>query len=198
MCGISGIINIDRSNVEKVEIENINNLIAHRGPDDDGFYFNENFAFGHRRLSIIDLSDMGHQPMEYNNNVITFNGEIYNYLEIKDELVELGYSFSSQTDTEVILASYLEWGFECVERFNGMWAFVIYDKSKNLLFLSRDRFGIKPLYYHYDGENIIFSSEIKGILVHPIKRRPNDEMIFDFLYYNLLDHTENTFFKRIK
>lgn len=197
MCGING---FSWGNEEL--IKKMNEVIRHRGPDDEGIYVDDNISLGHVRLAIIDLSSKGHQPMKYERNGrevwIVHNGEIYNFKELRKVLENRGYEFNSNTDTEVILASYVEWGFECVERFNGMWAFAIYDKSKNLLFLSRDRFGIKPLYYYYDGKNIIFSSEIKGILVHPIKRRPNDEMIFDFLYYNLLDHTEDTFFEGIK
>lgn len=115
MCGISGIINKNSLKVEQNEIQKINDLISHRGPDDEGFYFEKNFAFGHRRLSILDLSSDGHQPMYYlDRYVITYNGEVYNYLEIKDELMKDGYRFTSHTDTEVILASYDKWGEDCV------------------------------------------------------------------------------------
>ncbi|CAB50067.1 asparagine synthase (glutamine-hydrolyzing) [Pyrococcus abyssi] len=197
MCGINGFSWGDEELVKRM-----NDAIRHRGPDDEGVYVDDNVSLGHVRLAIIDLSPKGHQPMKYEKDGkevwIVYNGEIYNFMEIRKELEEKGYTFTSNTDTEVILAAYLEWGFDCVERFNGMWAFVIYDKSKNILFLSRDRFGIKPLYYYYDGKNIIFSSEIKGILQHNIPRKPNDAVIFDFLYYNLLDHTEDTFFEGIK
>ncbi|NJE42902.1 asparagine synthase (glutamine-hydrolyzing) [Thermococcus sp. GR6] len=197
MCGINGFSWSDVTFVKKM-----NQAIHHRGPDDEGVYVDENVSLGHVRLSIIDLSPKGHQPMKYEKNGkevwIVYNGEIYNFQEIRTELEQRGYTFNSNTDTEIILAAYLEWGTNCVEKFNGMWAFAIYDKTKNILFFSRDRFGIKPLYYYYDGNNIIFSSEIKGILVHPIERRPNDAVIFDYLYYNLLDHTENTFFEGIK
>ncbi len=121
MCGISGIVDKMDKRVEEQEIKKINDLIKHRGPDDEGFYFSKNFAFGHRRLSIIDLSDAGHQPMQYigksGEYIITYNGEIYNYLEIKEELLEYGYTFISNTDTEVILASYDRWGEDCVNRF---------------------------------------------------------------------------------
>lgn len=148
MCGISGIINKNCQVVSVLEIKNINDVIYHRGPDDEGFYFEKNFAFGHRRLSILDLTYLGHQPMNYlNKYVITYNGEIYNYLELKEDLILLGYT---QTDTEVILASYDKWGEECLNRFNGMWSFAIYDKE--IIFCSRDRFGVKPFYYYENSD----------------------------------------------
>ena len=135
MCGISGIINKNNQPVLQKKIKEINNLAEHRGPDGEGYYFGNHFAFGHRRLSIIDLSDAGSQPMHYMKKyTITYNGEIYNYKEIKNELSKFGYSFRSGTDTEVILASYDRWGSDCVKRFNGMWAFSIYDRDKNILF----------------------------------------------------------------
>jgi asparagine synthase (glutamine-hydrolysing) len=159
-------------------------LISHRGPDGEGFFFAGNFindfnlekitsvksqninvAFGHRRLSIIDLSIQGHQPMNYMNRYwITYNGEIYNYIELKEELKELGYTFKSQTDTEVILAAYDAWGVDCQNKFNGMWAFALFDTKKEVIFISRDRFGIKPLYFYQDDNNFIFASEIKALL----------------------------------
>uniref|UniRef100_A0A4W5LD91 Asparagine synthetase [glutamine-hydrolyzing] n=1 Tax=Hucho hucho TaxID=62062 RepID=A0A4W5LD91_9TELE len=165
MCGISGIINKNGTKVDKEEIQGINDLIAHRGPDDEGFYFEQNFAFGHRRLSILDLSSDGHQPMHYlHKYVISYNGEVYNYIEIKEELINSGYIFHSHTDTEVILASYDKWGEECVNRFNGMWAFAIYDKEKEIIFCSRDRFGVKPFYYTQVRDKFVFGSEIKQLL----------------------------------
>ena len=130
MCGISGIINRDNGKVEKQDMKKMNDLISHRGPDDEGFFYEKNFAFGHRRLSVLDLSSDGHQPMHYREKyTITYNGEIYNYLEIRKELIQYGYEFRSRTDTEVILASYDKWGEDCVNKFNGMWAFAIYDKE---------------------------------------------------------------------
>ena len=147
MCGISGIISKVNAQISEHELHRMNDLISHRGPDGEGYYYGANFAFGHRRLSIIDLSNAGHQPMHYDNLVITYNGEIYNYLEIRAELNELGYQFNSDSDTEVILAAYKEWGEDCVLRFNGMWSFAIFDQTKNQIFCSRDRFGIKPFYF---------------------------------------------------
>ena len=141
MCGITGIINKNNNPVDKLLTKKINNLISHRGPDDEGFYFGDNFAFGHRRLSILDLSQDGHQPMHYNDRyTITYNGEVYNYIELKDELKKLGYSFNSNTDTEVILAAYDKWGESCVNKFNGMWSFALFDRKENkykmLIYLS--------------------------------------------------------------
>src|SRR3972149_11847722 len=122
MCGITGIINLDKKSVDKKVLTEMTRKLIHRGPDDEGFFVEKNIGLGHRRLSIIDLSPAGHQPMFYDNKnlVIVYNGEIYNYLEIREELKKLGHQFSSQSDTEVILASYKEWGVDCLKKFNGM------------------------------------------------------------------------------
>ena len=198
MCGISGIVNRDNRAVEEEEIKKINSLIAHRGPDDEGYYFASNFAFGHRRLSILDLSSDGHQPMSYlDRYTITYNGEIYNYIEIKEELTTCGYSFSSQTDTEVVLASYDRWGSDCVNRFNGMWAFALYDKQKEIIFCSRDRFGIKPFYYTRIKNRFIFGSEIKQLLEFYSERFVNRKILVDFLVAGAVEHTNETFFENI-
>ena len=198
MCGISGIINKNISKVDRKEIQKINDLIAHRGPDSEGFYFEKNFAFGHRRLSILDLSIDGHQPMHYlDKYTITYNGEVYNYLEIKDELLKNGYIFKSHTDTEVILASYDKWGEECVNKFNGMWAFAIYDKEKEIIFCSRDRFGVKPFYYTQVENKFIFGSEIKQLLEFYEKRFVNKKILMDFLIIGYENHTNETFFENI-
>ncbi|MDN3511638.1 MAG: asparagine synthase (glutamine-hydrolyzing) [Candidatus Jettenia sp.] len=198
MCGISGIINKNGKSVFKEAIKKINNIIAHRGPDGEGYYFGKNFTFGHRRLAIIDLSKAGHQPMHYDNKyVITYNGEIYNYLEIKEILMKEGFVFHSHTDTEVILASYDKWGFNCVNKFNGMWAFAIYDKEKELIFCSRDRFGVKPFYYTEVNEMFVFGSEIKQLLEMYSKRYANLTILLDYLIFGLEDHTNETFFENI-
>jgi len=199
MCGISGIINRKSTKVQEDEIKNINNLISHRGPDDEGFYFGENFAFGHRRLSILDLSSDGHQPMHYLDEkyTITYNGEVYNYLEIRQELEMDGYFFTSNTDTEVILASYDKWGEECVSKFNGMWAFALYDKEKKIIFCSRDRFGIKPFYYTEINDQFIFGSEIKQLLEFHDENIVNKTILIDYLLYGLEEHTNETFFENI-
>ncbi|WP_323592281.1 asparagine synthase (glutamine-hydrolyzing) [Aliarcobacter butzleri] len=198
MCGISGIINKNGNRVDKDEIQKINDLISHRGPDDEGFYFEKNFAFGHRRLSILDLSSDGHQPMHYlEKYTITYNGEVYNYLEIREELIEDGYKFISNTDTEVILASYDKWGQDCVNRFNGMWAFAIYDKEKEIIFCSRDRFGVKPFYYTEINGKFVFGSEIKQLLEFYEDRFVNETILVDYLLYGLEEHTNETFFRNI-
>ncbi len=198
MCGIAGIINRNKQAVGIGALKTLTDPIAHRGPDGEGHYLYDNMGFGHRRLAIIDLTSAGHQPMEKDGLTITYNGEIYNYLELRKELEELGYSFTTHTDTEVILKAYAAWGTECVERFNGMWAFAILNKNEKKIFLSRDRFGIKPCYY-YEGENeFVFGSEIKQILPFLKTREVNRQALYDFLYLSYQDHNDNTFFKGIK
>lgn len=198
MCGISGIVNKKNSPVRKEYITSMNNTIIHRGPDAEGYYFFENIAFGHRRLSIIDLSENGNQPMTYQENyVIIYNGEIYNYIEIRQELKELGYLFHSESDTEVILASYIQWGTDCVRKFNGMWSFALFDKIKRIIFCSRDRFGVKPFYYSEVDDNFIFGSEIKQLLIFQKSRIANIPILMDYLVPDYEDHTNETFFKNI-
>lgn len=198
MCGIAGIINFSGLPIDIIEIENMTRLVAHRGPDGEGFYSDKNLAFGHRRLSIIDLSSLGAQPMTYKDKfVITFNGEIYNYLEIKEQLVILGYQFFTHTDTEVILTAYDAWGTDCVKQFNGMWSFAIYDKIRNIVFCSRDRFGVKPFYYTIVNNKFIFGSEIKQLLYHYPKVKANKVILLDYLVMNMTDHTDQTFFDNI-
>ena len=157
MCGINGFNWSD-----KKLIKQINNIVKHRGPDDSGTFTDSAVSLGHSRLAIIDISKKGKQPMKRHNYIITFNGEIYNYKEIKKELKE--YKFKSNTDTEVILYAYDKWKEKCLEKFNGMFAFCIYDIKKKELFLARDRFGIKPLYYINKNKRLAFCSEIKGLL----------------------------------
>ncbi|OOF20329.1 asparagine synthase (glutamine-hydrolyzing), partial [Salinivibrio sp. IB872] len=181
MCGIAGYI--ARESVEKSPLKKMTDAIAHRGPDGEGYYYEDDIAFGHRRLAIVDLSDHGKQPMEYQDRYVTvFNGEIYNYLELKQELIEAGYSFSNETDTEVIMAAYDLWGSDCVKSFNGMWAFVLYDKQNETFFISRDRFGIKPLYYYCDNNNFVFCSEVKGIYASGlVEKAPNKSYLKNYL-----------------
>ena len=201
MCGICGIVEFEGSFVEDARITMMMSQMKHRGPDDDGSYFEKNVGLGFVRLSIIDLSPLGHQPMISTDGryVMVYNGEIYNYLELKDELVRKGHAFRSKTDSEVLLAAYAEWGEECLERFNGMWACVIFDRKKDELFCARDRFGIKPLYYFIDPSRFIFASEIPPILsVMKRKPAPNNQSIFEYLAFNRTDQTEETFFKGIK
>lgn len=198
MCGISGIVNNDGSVVSKNEIEQMNDLISHRGPDGEGYYCYKNLALGHKRLSIIDLSERGNQPMHYLDElVITYNGEIYNYIELKDELKIKGYKFVSNSDTEVILASYHCWGQKCVEFFNGMWSFAIFDKKRNIIFCSRDRFGIKPFYYSQIDKKFVFGSEIKQILNFHTSNYLNKQILFDYLFLGFEEHSHETFFENV-
>ncbi len=165
MCGINGF-----SFKDEKAIKLMNEALSHRGPDGSSHFADENISLGHARLSIIDLSDAASQPMFYAHKgrkiAIVFNGEIYNYIEVKKRLADIGYSFLTASDTEVIMAAYLEWGEQLVNELNGMWAFCIYDLDKHILFCSRDRLGVKPLYYYSQNEKFIFSSELKAILKH--------------------------------
>jgi len=172
MCGING-FNFRDEKLIKV----MNNRIRHRGPDDEGFYLDENVSLGHRRLSIIDLSEKGRQPLFNENKSICliFNGEIYNFRELRRELEKRGHKLYSKTDSEVILHLYEDYGKDCLKSLNGIFAFAIWDTRKKELFLARDRIGVKPLYYYYKDNKFIFSSEIKAILEHPIKKEINLE-----------------------
>ena len=178
MCGINGIIY--KKNIPNLsEIQRMNQAIKHRGPDGEGIFKFENILLGHRRLSILDLSEKGKQPMSNDGRYwITYNGEIYNFLEIKKKLLQLGYKFYSKTDTEVILNAYKEWGKESFKKFNGMWVFAILDTETKQLIISRDRYGVKPCYYYFDDEKFIFSSEIKGIFCSDTEVKLNKNKIF--------------------
>jgi asparagine synthase (glutamine-hydrolysing) len=198
MCGISGIINKSNTPVPRDEIKRITDLVIHRGPDSEGYYFGKNFAFGHRRLNVIDLSSTGNQPMTYKGKyTITYNGEIYNYLEIRNDLRKAGYDFASESDTEVILAAYDYYGQKCVELFNGMWAFALYDIQKDIIFCSRDRFGVKPFYYTETPEKFVFGSEIKQLLGYHRQQKVNQPILLDYLVSGYDDHTNESFFQDI-
>ncbi len=166
MCGIAGFVNFSGHDQDKSRtlLKRMTDTLVHRGPDAEGFYVDEFAALGHRRLSIIDIAD-GQQPMGTadNNLQIVFNGEIYNYIEIRKHLIQKGHQFQTNSDTEVILYAFVEWGQACVERFNGMFAFAIWNKQKKELFLARDRVGKKPLYYYWEGEKFFFASELKAL-----------------------------------
>jgi len=167
LCGIVGIWNLNGKNIDQGVLDEFTDSLRHRGPDGRGTFIdaNVNMGLGHRRLSILDLSEAGSQPMNYleGRYSITYNGEIYNFIELKNDLIEFGYEFRTETDTEVILAAYDFWGQDCQFKFNGMWAFVIWDNVHKQLFLSRDRFGIKPLHYtHTPGKLFAFASELKA------------------------------------
>lgn len=201
MCGICGIIRFDKKPIVETKIKLMMQNMKHRGPDDEGLFVADNVCLGHVRLSIIDLSPLGHQPMFSDDGcfVIVYNGEVYNYIELRQELIAKGYKFRSNTDTEVVINAYIEWGAECLNKFNGMWAFVIYNKVKKELFCARDRYGIKPFYYYFDNEQFIFASEISPILTLLEKKpTPNNQTIFDYLVFNRTDQTEQTFFNEIK
>jgi len=186
MCGICGFIHFDglRSASENI-LRAMTDTLAHRGPDDAGYYLGRGAALGHRRLSIIDLKT-GHQPIfnEDKTLVIVYNGEVYNFPELKEALVKKGHRFSTHSDTEVILHAYEEYGEDCVNRFNGMFAFAIWDEKVRKLFMARDRFGKKPLYYAVFDNQFIFGSELKALLKHPsVKREISPEALSKYLAY---------------
>lgn len=184
MCGVNG-FNFE----DKGLIRAMNKAIAHRGPDDSGIYTDKGISLGNRRLSIIDLSKRGKQPMQNKNLHIVYNGEIYNFKEIRTKLEKKGHRFKSNTDTEVVLHAYEQYGKRCVGLFNGMFAFAIWDSKKKELFLARDRIGIKPLYYYFK-DKLIFSSEIKAILKHNIKKEVNKNALNDFLAFKYIPGPE--------
>ena len=199
MCGITTIVTREADFDLNSKISEMNDLIIHRGPDAHGSLVYKNVGLGHRRLSIIDLSDQGVQPMSFNEDyVIVFNGEIYNYLELKAELKLLGYAFQTHTDTEVILAAYKHWGNECTKRFNGMWSFVILDKCLGKLFCSRDHFGIKPFYYVANERGVFICSEIKPLLQFLPEVRANKQAVLNYLVLDICDEGEHTFFQGVK
>ena len=198
MCGISGIINKNNKSVEELLIHQMTDIIAHRGPDSSGSYLYKNIAFGHRRLSILDLSSSGHQPMKYLDDlVITYNGEIYNFIEIREELIQKGYIFDSNSDTEVILKAYHCWGKTCVNYFNGMWSFSILDIKQKIIFCSRDRFGVKPFYYIENNDLFAFGSEISQLLTFLPNKILNKKVALDYLISGIEECSNETFFKDI-
>lgn len=198
MCGISALINTNNTAISPNLIRKMNDLVKHRGPDDGGVFLKDNFALGNRRLAVIDTSQAGHQPFIYGANALIYNGAIYNFVELRKELEKRGYIFKSSTDTEVILAAYDCWGQQCVERFSGMWSFVLYDHGKNILFCSRDRFGIKPLHFARIGHYFAIGSEIKQFSAIPgYAAKMNNAAAFNFLNYNALNYSEDTFFEGI-
>ncbi|MBF9253831.1 asparagine synthase (glutamine-hydrolyzing) [Pontibacter sp. 172403-2] len=192
MCGISGILGIAATAEAGRILDAMNGAIAHRGPDDCGTLVEPGVAFGQRRLSIIDLSGAGHQPMVSadGNLVLIFNGEIYNYRELKQQLPE--YPFRTQTDTEVILAAWQQWGRDCVHRFNGMFAFAIWDRARQETFIFRDRLGIKPLYFYQKGDVLLFASEVRALLAGGlVPRKLNTAAFADYVRYQTV-HAPDT------
>ena len=227
MCGIAGILSNNEITVEV--LQDISGVLAHRGPDDEGLaivradeiisckgndtinelvnypHINEqqsfNIGFVHRRLSIIDLAKEGHQPMldTTRNYTIVFNGEVYNYKELKKELEQEGVVFTSASDTEVVLEAYIKWGEACVHKFVGMWAFTIYNKNKQQLFISRDRFGIKPFYYSKKDGQFAFASEIKGLLKIPgIEPIADEKLVAEYVMYGTISQPYQNLFKNIE
>ena len=196
---ILGIFNLDGKPFLLNNLVMMAEQIAHRGPDSEGCFVENKVSLGHVRLSIIDLSVDANQPMfsDDRNLAIVFNGEIYNFDEVKKELSGK-YTFKTKSDTEVILNAYKEWGDDCLNKFNGMFSFVIYNRFEKTLFAARDRFGIKPFYYYSDNELFIFGSEIKAILAsQKVKAELNESMLYDFIIFNRTDHNAETCFKEI-
>ncbi len=200
MCGITGIFNLNGEPVSPVILRKMTDAITHRGPDGEGFYTDSFIGFGHRRLAIIDLSPGGHQPMMTPDGqyTIIFNGEIYNFQELRLVLEAHGHHFHSRSDTEVLLHAYVEWGEKSLDRLNGMFAFAIWDKARQQLFLARDRYGIKPLYYGLRGNTFLFGSEVKAMLPHPDFRVELDRaaLLEYFTFQNLF--TDRTFFAGVR
>lgn len=208
MCGINGFISNSFSKEQRNKIvQTMNVKLAHRGPNNDGLWSDEHISLGHRRLSIIDLSPESNQPILSNDNryVIIYNGELYNYKDLKLELQRSAqgvnfspYFFKTNSDTEVILAAYIRWGSQCLQYFNGMYAFAIYDTQLNKLFIARDRIGVKPLYYYYGDEGFVFSSEIRPIIHSAIKSFSiNQIALAEYVMYQTV-FAPNTIVKGIK
>jgi asparagine synthase (glutamine-hydrolysing) len=184
MCGIAGIIQPAKGVYTKGHVKKMTDALSHRGPDGEGYWQNEDetVLFGHRRLSIIDLTNAAAQPMHYRQRYsIIHNGEIYNYIEIRDALSKKGYQFYTQSDTEVIIAAYDCYRSECVDQFDGMFSFAIWDEQEKELFAARDRFGEKPFFYSFQQQQLVFASEMKGLWAAGIDRKPNLKMLFNFI-----------------
>ncbi len=198
MCGIYAIIKKDNEVVSEEELINGTMMLKHRGPDGMSHYVHKAIGLGHTRLAIIDLSESGNQPMHKYNKVITYNGEIYNYQVIKRELSNLGHHFTSQSDTEVILSAFEEWGPGFEHRLNGMWAFIILDQSDQSIYISRDRYGMKPLYEFNRNGTSYYSSEIKAFSSIPYYRPElNEDVVHDFIIDGLLHHRKESLFKDV-
>ncbi|MDD1659643.1 MAG: asparagine synthase (glutamine-hydrolyzing) [Methanomicrobiales archaeon] len=195
MCGIAGQLVLDGSEADTALLRAMAARIRHRGPDGEGFHVKGPLGLAHRRLAIIDLSEAAAQPMATDDGTlrIVYNGEIYNYLELREELTRLGHRFRTASDTEVILHAYREWGAGCLSRLRGMWAFALCDSRAEQLFCARDRFGIKPFYYALPGGSFLFASEIKALRAHPgVGQRPDDRTLLTFLAWGVSDHSERT------
>lgn len=201
MCGIVAVIGRKRQQAPLHAVEAASASLQHRGPDDQGTYGDQHVAFGFRRLSIIDTSLGGHQPMSSGDGLCTvvFNGEIYNYVELRTELMALGHHFRSTSDTEVLLAAYLQWGVDCVHRFNGMWAFLIHDRRTNIVLGARDRLGVKPLYLWHDDDWFVLASEPRAIGATGLATlQPDWRRVADALVWKLMDHDGGTSFGGVR
>ncbi|HBB52813.1 MAG TPA: asparagine synthase (glutamine-hydrolyzing) [Legionellales bacterium] len=194
MCGIAGIYHLKQQPVANIILTKMNDAMLHRGPDGDGIWLEKNIGLAHRRLSIIDLSQHAHQPMMDTTGryVLSYNGEVYNFRELRIELERCGHAFYSKSDTEVVLKAFAQWGEKALEKFNGMFALAIWDRQEKTLFLARDRYGIKPLYYTVVNEQVIFASEIKALLQHPdVKCQLDPIALAEYLNFQnfIQDHT---------
>lgn len=199
MCGIFGILNKDGSSVDIDLVQGASRMLNHRGPDGEGFFAEANIGFGHKRLSIIDLSENAKQPFEKHGLVITYNGEIYNYKELRKELEGLHYNFRSNSDTEVLLSAYHCWGNKAFEKLNGMWALAIWNEEEQSLLLSRDRYGMKPLFVFETEEVYAFASEIKAFSLLPDwSGQVNRSNAYEFLVNGQLNHNSGTFYEQVK
>jgi len=202
MCGISGVVDPQEQDVAELKrrVVAMTTAIAHRGPDGEGHYADAQAALGHRRLAILDLSDAAAQPMHSSDGslVLVFNGEIYNYVELRRELAALGHQFTSSGDTEVLLKAYQQWGPDCVKRFNGMWALAIWNRRNRTLFLSRDRLGVKPLFYSEHGGRLHFASEVGALRAVLDLRDANQAKLHDYLAYGYRTNDGDTFFAGIR
>ena len=199
MCGIAGVYNLNKAPISLNLLKEMAQIIEHRGPDGEGFYLNDEIGLAHRRLAILDTTARGVQPMTSKDSVwvVIFNGCIYNFLELKQELLALGHTFVSGTDTEVIVEGLSAFGVSFFERLNGMFAIGAWNKATETLYLSRDRFGIKPLYYWFNGKSFVFSSEIKAIILHPDYKMEVDLDALNqyFTFQNVFSY--NTLFKGV-
>jgi len=200
MCGVAGVFHLNGDPVSPAALQAMTDSISHRGPDGEGHFIDGSLGLGHRRLAIIDLSPAGRQPMatEDGRFIISYNGEIYNFKELRVKLEALGHRFHSRTDSEVALKAYAQWGQECLDLFNGMFAFAIWDTQRRELFLCRDRFGVKPLYYTLQNDTLIFGSEIKAIIAHSSYHAEIDlrGLIEYFTFQNFF--TDQTLFKGVR
>ncbi|MBA2746231.1 MAG: asparagine synthetase B, partial [Flavisolibacter sp.] len=174
MCGIAGIISANPDLVSQKRIEAGTASLKHRGPQNQGFYFSNGLALGHTRLCIIDLTERAAQPFHYMQRYhLVYNGELYNYVELKEVLIQKGFQFITDSDTEVVVAAYAAFGKECLQQFDGMFAFAIWDEKEKKFFAARDRFGEKPFFYYYDGQQFLFASEMKALWQMGISKEPN-------------------------